>query len=404
MELTLERLLAGTASDSFDDGIRFDAEFEPLGGPGETVKPAIYAGAVYQADRRWPPPGDPHHGDKEAHPVFVIDNVPSQANRHEEALRRSRGSTGVPEMILDLSDLPGLPPHLPQQLSSWQFPHRNADAYLRDSTLDGTDFGKQQIGRDLFAATADNAAALVAWWPQALLYGFWQSHLGKKRSQAKHARAWTSEIIGWQPAAQNTKVLGLKGDPLNLSIEEAVVHDEQDQEVWTLGAKRDKGDTTKKTKLSELGHGQVPFPKAGEETPAAVSFRRVTQRATVSFAQLRRVGLGPEFGDDADSATRTLLVAMGLHAHTLAFGRGFALRSGADLRVSSGAVMWLGLTDESVDALSAETTAELLQRAKDHARTVGVPLDGWDTEALKLAPKDNLAKAIESSWPLAQDN
>ena len=36
MELTLERLLVGTATDSFDDGIRLDAVLEPLGGPGET--------------------------------------------------------------------------------------------------------------------------------------------------------------------------------------------------------------------------------------------------------------------------------------------------------------------------------------------------------------------------------
>ena len=141
MELTLERLLASTASDSFDDGIRLDSNLEPLGGSGGTVKPAIYAGAVYQADRRWPPSGDTPPSD-EPQDVFVIDNVPSQANRLEDALRRSRASTGVPEMILDLSGLPGLPAHLPRHLSSWQFPHRNADAYLRDSMLEGIDFGE----------------------------------------------------------------------------------------------------------------------------------------------------------------------------------------------------------------------------------------------------------------------
>ena len=399
MKLTLERLLVGTASDSFDDGIRLDAQLEPLDGPGGTVKPAIYSGAVYQADRRWPAPDDPQHDDDKPQDIYVIDNVPSQANRHEEALRRSRSSTGVPEMILDLSGLPGLPPHLPQYLSSWQFPHRNADAYLRDSTIGGTDFGKHPVGRAVFSATADEAAALIAWWPQALLYGFWQSHLGKKRSQAKHARAWTSEIIGWQPAAQETKVSGLKGDPLNLSIEESALYDEQDHEAWRLGAKPEKGETKKA--LSELGHGQVPI---GDATPAAVSFQRVTQRATVSFAQLRRVSLGHDFSDEADAAARALLVAMGLHAHTLAFGRGFALRSGADLRVSSSLATWLGLSDEAIDPLSHQATEELLQTAKGHAHTVGVPLDGWDTEPLVLAPKDNLAKAIESSWPLTRED
>ena len=276
----------------------------------------------------------------------MIDNVPSQANRHEEALRRSRASTGVPEMLLDLSNLAGLPPHLPRRLSSWQFPHRNADAYLRDATLDGKDFGKHEIGRKLFAATGDRAAALIAWCPQALLYGFWQSHLGKKRSQAKLARAWTSEIIGWQPAKADTKILGVKGDPLNLSIEESALYDDQDHEGWRLGAKAEKGEVKKA--LSELGHGQVPFSDA---TPAAVSFRRVTQRATVSFAQLRRSRTRPR----TSMTTRMLrpaplLVAMGLHAHTLAFGRGFTLRSGTDLRGCRAALaMWLGLTDEPME-------------------------------------------------------
>jgi CRISPR-associated protein Csb1 len=398
MQLTLEQLLKGTASDSFDDGIRLEAELEPLGGHGGMVKPAIYSGAVYQADRRWPPPGDPHHGNDEPHDVFVIDNVPSQANRYEEALRRSRTSTGVPEMILDLSGLRGLPPHLPRHLSSWQFPHRNADAYLRDSTLDGTDFSKHPIGRRILDATHNTAAALIAWWPQALLYGFWQSHLGKKRNQAKHARAWASEIIGWQPAGKDTKVRGLKGDPLNLSVEESALYGDHDHEGWRLGQKPEKGESKKA--LSELGHGQVPI---GDVTPASVSFRRVTQRATVSFAQLRRIGLGPDFNDEADSAARALLVAMGLYAHSLAFGRGFALRSGADLRVSDRSVMWLGLSDEVADPLNHEESAELLQAAKRHAGSVGVPLEGWDSEPRVLAPKDNLAKAIESSWPLAEE-
>ena len=398
MELTLERLVAGTASDSFEDGIRLDADLEPIGGPGSAVKPAIYSGAVYQADRRWPPTGL-HDVDIEAQPVFVIDNVPSQANRHEEALRRSRASTGVPEMILDLSNLPGLPPHLPRRLSSWQFPHRNADAYLRDSTLDGVDFSKHSVGRAILAATATEAAALMAWCPQALIYGFWQSHLGKKRSQAKHARAWTSEIIGWQPAEQDTKVLGLKGDPLNLNIEESALYDDKDHGEWRIGAKPEKGEVKKA--LSELGHGQVPI---GDATPAAVSFRGITQRATVSFAQLRRVGLGPDFDDDADAAARALLVAMGLHAHTLAFGRGFALRSGADLRVSSSSATWLGPTDETIDDLNHETTRDLLLQAKNHARSTDVPMDGWDADPLQLTPKENLASAINSSWPLAQDD
>ncbi len=393
MRLTLEKLLAASDDGSFDDGILLNAVLEPLGGPGDTVKPAIYVEAVFQADRRWASTDD-----TKAQDVFVIDNVPSQANRLEEALRRSRAATGVPELLLDLSGVPGLPPHLPRQLSSWQFPHRNADAYLRDSILEGKAFLKHRIGQRLFAATASDAAELMSWFPQALLYGFWQSHLGKKGSQAKHARAWTSEIIGWQPATPKTKIHGVKGDPLNLSIDETAIYNDQDHTQWNLGTKKGKGEVKKK--LSELGHGQVPF---GNETPAAISFRRVTQRATVSFAQLRRVELGPDYGTEANAAARALLVAMGLHAHTLAFGRGFALRSGANLRVSTSAATWLGAKgDEPLESLQAGLTAYLLKQAKEHAKSARVPLDGWDADSLTLKPRSNLERAIKSSWPLAQ--
>ena len=188
-----EALRKGCADDAFDDGIRIDTELVPLGGPGSPVKPAVYEGGTYQQDRRWATPDD-----TETTPVIVIDNVPSQANRLEDALRRHRESIAIPELVLDLSDMAFLPAHLPRRLSSLQFPHRNADAYLRDAQFDGEDFIKTDLGKEIFGATAQTCGPLMAWFPQALLYGFWQSHLGKKRHNSKHARAWVSEIIGWQ--------------------------------------------------------------------------------------------------------------------------------------------------------------------------------------------------------------
>ena len=75
----------------------------------------------------------------------------------------------------------------------------------------------------------------MAWFPQALLYGFWQSHLGKKRQNTRHARAWVSEIVGWQPAATQTKVLGLKGDALNLNTDDIVTSNPDDRTAWEIG-------------------------------------------------------------------------------------------------------------------------------------------------------------------------
>ena len=393
----LELLLSACADDSFDDGIRIDTELEPLSGPGGPVKPAVYEGGTYQQDRRWAMPDD-----AEPTPVIVIDNVPSQANRLEEAMRRNRASTPVPELVLDLSGLSKLPAHLPRRLSSLEFPHRIADAYLRDARLGDDDFIKTDLGRAIFGATAQACGPLMAWFPQALLYGFWQSHLGKKRHNTKHARAWVSEIVGWKPAATDTRVLGLKGDSLNLNTDESITSNPDDRVEWEIG----KGETvagSKKDKLSEIGHGQVPF-MGTDATAAAVSFARVTQRATVSFAQLRRISLGPDHFGDADAAARVLLVALGLHAHLLAFGRGFALRSGAELRPRESAAMWLGSTgDEACVIGDAEGTAKLLAGAIEHATSVGVPLDGWSQTPVMLTPKDNLRRAIRASWPDLSD-
>lgn len=208
-----------------DAGVTIHSELEPLGGAGAPVKPATYEGGTPQRDRRW-------FGDRDqrkAVDAVVVDNEPSQANRLEAALESLRPELGLPEIVLDLSGIGALPPHLPERISGFRFPHRNADAYLRDALLDGQKFTTTPIGAAIFDATADRPLALVEWFPQALLFGFWQSHLGKKRSQAKLARSWSSEIVGYDPAATDTRRLGLKGDPLNLTVAEALEYDDDDQ-------------------------------------------------------------------------------------------------------------------------------------------------------------------------------
>ena len=159
----------------------------------------------------------------------------------------------------------------------------------------------------------------------------------------------------------------------------------------------------KRDKLSEIGHGQVPF-MGSDAAAAAVSFKRVTQRSTVSFAQLRRVSLGRSGSPTADAAARALLVAFGLHAHQLAFGHAFALRSGADLRPTATTVTWLGSSgDATCEIGGAEATRALLDASRRHAESVGVPLEGWGKPPTMLQPGNALVRAIRSTWPLLGD-
>ncbi len=392
-KIEFDRLMTACADDGFDAGISIRTELEPLAGAGAKVKPAVYAGGLFQTGRRWWGSGE----ERTPVDIITIDNEPSQANRLEAALETHREVLGLPEVSLDLSDLEPLPPHVPRRLSSFRFPHRNADAYLRDAQVDGVEFIKTDIGRSIFDATTQNADALMEWFPQALLFGFWQSHLGKKGSQAKHARAWVSEIIGIQPAADDVRSLGLKGDPLNLTVnEEKVVYDKNWHAVWDLESSGRKvaGANLEKKKLSDIGHGQVPVT-GDDASLSGVSFRTVVQQSTVSFAALRRVHTSV-----ASAEARALLAAIGLVAHVGAFGRSFNLRSGCDLRPVNPEWIWLGASgDTQLEPLGFDDAVLLVHEAAETAAAAGLRTGSRWPSPLTVQPTKNLHDAIRKTFP-----
>lgn len=400
MPLSADLLIAACDDDAEDAGILIQAELEPVAGPGAPVKPAVYSGGKYQLDRRWVGEGEK----RQVATVAVIDNAPSQANRLEAQLERLSARLGLPNVVLDLS-AHNMPAHLPESVSGFRFPHRQADAYLRDSTLDGVDLYRTDLGRALRDATADRPAALLQWFPQALLFGYWQSHLGKKAGQAKLARSWVSEIVGIRPAARRTTFLGVKGDPLNLSVSDSVLFDADDLSTWEFleGVKKaapaKDGTKRKPDKLSEIGHGQIIIPKEGTPSPGGLSFEEVVQRSSVSFAALRRVWVGEP---EANAAARALLVALGLVAHVAAFGRPFSLRSGCELRPRSVTWTWLGASaDEEVPALDGPGAEALFRSVVAAAEAAGLPVGGsWASEPLVLRPNAQLSKVIAASYPV----
>lgn len=393
MKLNTEQLIEACGDDAFDAGLKIRTELTPLGGPGAPVKPAVYEGGRYQLEQRWIGEGE----DRRVVDAISVDGIASQANRVEAALERLAATVGLPQIELDLSAHPHLPPHLPTRLSAFRFPHRNADAYFRDSELDGEKLPKTQLGKDLFESTPGNCHPLLSRQPTALLYGFWQAHLGKKGPQTKLARSWTSEIIGYEPASTDTKRLGLKGDPLNLSIDDAVAFDEDDRRDWELleGKAKAPG-SKKKDSLAEIGHGQVPV-SANEAPLGAVSFNYIEQQAVLSLAGLRKLGTP---GDPANGELRAVLAAMGILGHVGAFGRAFTLRSGADLVPSSAHWEWLG--ESSTAAVEVPTMAEakeLFAGCVAAASAAGLPVDGWADEPITLTPNAQLLKVLAQAFP-----
>ncbi|HLH69941.1 MAG TPA: type I-U CRISPR-associated RAMP protein Csb1/Cas7u [Candidatus Dormibacteraeota bacterium] len=394
MRIDVDRLIEACRDDSQEAGVTVHVVQEPLAGPAAPVKPAVYAGGLFQEDERWW--GDPPARTR----VIVIDNVPSQANRLEAALEGLRPSLGLPEVVLDLSGVESLPSHLPRRLSGFRFPHRHADAYLRDAMLDGSPFPQTPVGAAILDATAEEPAALFQWFPQALLFGYWQSHLGKRRTQAKLARSWISEIVGYDPAPQGewTRTLGLKGDPLNLSVDEPVTFQEDDLLRGWQGVEQGQktGGRRQRESLSEIGHGQVPV-RPQEAALAGVSFRSIEQRATVSFAGLRRVHCRD---GEASAVGRALLVALGLVAHVAAFGRAFSLRSGCDLRPVRTRWRWLGANgEEELEPPSMEEAVALFEACRQRAEAVGLTEGGgWGRDPLVVTPNPSLVWAITATW------
>ncbi len=109
-QITPSHLIEACADLAQGAGVTVTTSLEPLDGPGALVKPAIYAGGLYQQDRRWVGTGE----ERSVVDVVVIDNVPSQANRLEAALALLQEALHLPEFVLDLSGVGALPPHLPK--------------------------------------------------------------------------------------------------------------------------------------------------------------------------------------------------------------------------------------------------------------------------------------------------
>ena len=116
------------------------------------------------------------------------------------------------------------------------------------------------------------------------------------------------------------------------------------------------------------------------------------------------IGIGSG-GAFALAAARALIAAMGLLGHVAAFGRGFALRSGADLVPTRTTAAWVEPGERAPVELPTVAEAQaLVAAARERAAAVGVPLDGWGREPIVLTPHENLTKAIRATWPSADED
>ena len=115
--------------------IRIRATYQPAAGDGARIYPPTYpitepGGSPYVVETRVVDGAERHD--------VLLDGVPSQANRAELALLKGlRGGRFAIPLLEICHDGAGS-----VVLTSLELPHRFADAYLRDSEIDGVKFDK----------------------------------------------------------------------------------------------------------------------------------------------------------------------------------------------------------------------------------------------------------------------
>ena len=367
---------------------RSRTNLQPAGGEGDKVFPPTYAGAAYAREQRRLP------GREEPVDCVLLDSVPSQANRMEEALQAAadEGRLQIPLIVVDFSeaDRDLLTPI--GRVTSLQAPHRVADAILRDSLLDGTPFRKTDEAKCLDTASIANATPLYRLCPAALIFGMWYSTGPKGGMGAKFQRAMVGEIVGIDA------VYGVKTssriDPLQIR---AAVKVSKTDSGWLIAENtKAKGAIAP----SEVNHGNIR-PDISE---GGVTIRSAEQTVTLSLGALRRLQFPVEDSQtdqqEVNAAGRSVLAALGLCAASLAAEKGLDLRSRCLLWPTE-PMVWELLDRPGENpmqfTLNSEAAIGLLNEAVARAEHLGLH---WRNEPLVLKPAPQLVELVKKSQKL----
>lgn len=407
--LTLEALqnaVAGTAA-----AFRCRRRLQPAGGDGDKVFPPTFAGAVYAVEQRRVP------GRAEAVTCVLLDSVQSQANRMEQALQdaidqKKKGSDGkeisIPVLEVDFTEFgptSDVDANKKQErliddvgrVTSLQVPHRLADAILRDSEYEGVAFRKSEKGKALNTVSGANATPLFGLCPTALVFGMWDSTGPKGGLGPKFERAMVSEVAGIG-AGVGDLLRGVRRDPLEIRAAVKVLM--AADKSYSVADAEAKGGVSP----SKVNHSSVPFPevrdrKTDDNRYSGVTIEYAEQTTTLSLICLRRLRfpIDGKVSDEADTAARTVLAALGLTAAILAFETGMGLRSRC-LLWPDGPMVWELLAQPGKPpeefSVSGDHAIELLNAAIENASKLKLP---WERKPMVLKPSAQLRKLVRLS-------
>lgn len=350
--------------------------------------------------------------DGESHAENVrLDSPQSMAHRLTEILR----DRGITSNIIFRK--PGGSPLLTRegnQLHSSMLSHRASDAILQDSKIEGVPFRDSKIGKSVLYASKDNAGAWWQYFPEVLLFGFWDS-FSKYRSGTPHgakvARSFLAEIYGYDVrlipgGATKVDLIGVNNSAGKLYLDEhfqvslAAAESAKESKQEKKSGKQAKANQSYKP--SELGHGGIvqKDPKLFRrgDTPArprGVAVRNIVLQGYISLNYLQ----GFRFGDNEDlnQAIRTGIAAAGLASLYTLLERGMFLRSGTQLQARS-AILHVerGLRGPEEIEGSSAYWIEIYQQAADRAAELGLPRI---SNVIEAEVSDAIVKAIADSTP-----
>jgi len=387
----LERVVQEAAA------VRRVQRLEPCGGAQEKVFPPTYPANTKQANQAVHV-YEERYIDGRAVTCVVLDSVQSQANRLEEVLLdlMRRDKIYVPHLAVDYRGITeaetGVDLSPLGLITSLEASHRVYDATFRDTLLDGEDFTKTCVYRELVTAKPKNATALFATSPNSLLFGCWYSMTRETLLAARFARCLVSEIVG--VAAIRGRTAAVRVDPLGVHSGVSIMRHKGDFAAWELYDERKKSQTGKGRpyevkRPSEIGYGYNP--RSPEERGVAIEYGLHT--AVISCSGLRRL----RFPEKDEKLAWAVLAAMGLLALLGQDKCGYALRSRCDLVAVGEApfeVVWPDGTREDF-SLDLDGAVELYGQAVTRARAAGFP---WRDAPLVLVPTEKQAKLIARSW------
>jgi CRISPR-associated protein Csb1 len=356
------------------------AVYQPVGGVGGTVMPPTFPVDDRERDLTKKYLVADRLVDGRRTGSVTIDQEQSQANRVEEALRDARDSGRIELPMLEMRVAT---PQGGVRITSFDAPHRYADAYWRDGEIAGVRFDNSPIGRRLRTVSAADASPLFEREPASLIFGAWDSH--RQGRWPKFARLYSAIMYGLDPVFGVRR--GGRLDPVNLTG--AVDSSDKAENDWQYvaeGAKKTTGQ-----KLSEIGHGNI----APNPVPGGVTVSQIRRVASISLAGLERLRFGDATPEAACTA-RAALAALALAGDRLTFARPSVwLRSGCDLAKDSEQV---GLERPGGDLdpldVTVSTAIEAFHELKESAAKLGIEMAG---DLVAVTPIGSLRKAIETT-------